>query len=70
MPTPISEQARKLWEYGTRDIRKRIEREWASLPNASLEQKLWGPLSEKLLPDHKRQHVSQLGGVAKSGEKR
>jgi hypothetical protein len=70
MAKKISDAAMTLWRSGTYELRKRLEREAAAMPNAPLADKMFGVLNKPLLRDNERQHVSPLGGVAKPARER
>jgi hypothetical protein len=61
----LSAHAESIWRWAAPEIRKKWAREAAAEPNASLAQKLWGPVRKPLLADAKRGAISPLGGVAK-----
>lgn len=56
-------QAARQRAYDQRETRRAAEE--VRSPTGSLAAKLYSPLNSKLLDNHKRQHVSPLGGVAK-----
>jgi hypothetical protein len=64
MAKKLSKHAQQLWLSGTHELRKRLEREAAAMPNADVAQKMYGPLNAPLLPDATRGAVSPLNGVA------